>query len=664
MFKRIVLIRFWIALLCFATVAPAYGQNEQSARRQSEPDWLRFVPGDARFYIELHDLISLRRQFQRLGIWEVVRELAEGERPAETRLTASRPATPLPGLDAEQAISLLIGRRAALFSESSSQWQNGVLLAELERPTDLHRWRVRWGARRLEDVGPVQCYLLDSGLRMAVLDRTLVLGPAQDATNLWSRTVALMSGGPGSHLRGRSEFAALAARMKSRVDGLAYVAWNPGDPFAIAGCERMLVGFSMSQSAMKFEVHGQRPGAEGMLAPCDREVLSRLPLRTIAAWCGNVNPASLKAEAETSLIGREGSPFASALKLLDSLQADAGRFLDQLGPGVVVCLMPDTPNWASTDLQMPMTAVLLESSALDSVLDRTGSIMEFVATAARLVAATPDAPARPILRSTRRVGGIEVHSVPLGESLARRFDLPFLGKIEPCWAAVEGRLAVASSPQQMGSILAALNKEQTSLNDEFNFDEIFDSAEGRSPPVQWAFLRGTMVSQMLRNWLGYIRLNHPDAMNDDWWQTWALERARQRTRFGVALRGSASHSGGAEVIEVDSVSPAADLLQVGDVIVAVDGKALPSANPAMEAARRYNERGRSTAFRLTVLRDHQRVNLSVPVEPLPGADLQRLEPIRALRRLIVLLRRVEHMTYVRRGLSAERLHVNIAIEWK
>ncbi len=663
MFERNVLTAFWIALSFFATAGPAYGQIQPPARQQAEQDWLRFVPGDARFYIELHDLISLRRQFQRLGIWEVVRELAGGERPADPRPAVSRPATPLPGLDAEQAISLLIGRRAALFSESSSQWQNGVLLAELERATDIHRWRMRWGARRLEDVGAVQCYLLESGLRMAVLDRTLVLGPAQDPTNLWGRTVSLMSGGPGSHLRGRSEFAALAARMDTRVDGLAYVAWNPGDPFAIAGCERMLVGFSMSQSALKFEVHGQRPGTEGTLAPCDRDVLSRLPRQTIAAWCGSVSPATIKAEAEASFIGHEGSPFASALKLLDSLQAGAGRFLDQLGPGVVVCLMPDTPNWASIDLQMPMTALFVESSALDAVLDRTGSIMEFVATAARLAAATPDAPARPILRSSRRISGIEVHSVPLGESLARRFDLPFLSKIEPSWAAVEGRLVVASFPPQMESILAALNKEQPALNEEFNFDEMFDSAEGRLPPVQWAFLRGTMVSQMLRNWLGHIRLNHPDAMNDDWWQSWALERARQRTRLGVALRNAPAH-GGAEVVEIDSGSPAADLLQVGDVIVAVDGKPMPRANPATEAARRYNDRGRSSVFRLTVLRDHQRVHLSVPVEPLPGSNLQRLEPIRALRRLIVLLRRVELITYVRRGLSAERLHVNIAIEWK
>src|SRR5947207_10583321 len=40
------------------------------------PDWLIYVPAEARLYVEVRKLSVLREQFQRHGIWNMVEELA------------------------------------------------------------------------------------------------------------------------------------------------------------------------------------------------------------------------------------------------------------------------------------------------------------------------------------------------------------------------------------------------------------------------------------------------------------------------------------------------------------------------------------------------------------------------------------------------------------
>ena len=72
-------------------------------------DWLRIVPPDVGFYIELNDLESIRRRFRGLGIWRTVRELAEGERFPTTR-PASTASQALPGLNSDTSEPLPDGR--------------------------------------------------------------------------------------------------------------------------------------------------------------------------------------------------------------------------------------------------------------------------------------------------------------------------------------------------------------------------------------------------------------------------------------------------------------------------------------------------------------------------------------------------------------------------
>lgn len=643
-----------LLLLAMTTLHPASARAQPASSANTPVDWLRFVPGDVRFYVEVNDLVGLRRRLQTLGIWDVVRELASAERTPGAR------GPRLPGLGDEQAISLLIGRRGALFAPMSSQWRSGVLFAQLGGANEIQRWRTLWGARRLPDEGAVQCYLLDGDLRMAVMDRLMALGPADDPTNLWRRTVDLMAGRPGSHLRGQSEFASLFSRMSSLHDGIGYASWTAGDPFAPGGYDRIAVGFSIGDDELKCEIHGARTGAAGNLVPCDSEAVRRLPADTIAAWSDS-SPSWFGSHRKTSGVAlNEFSPLGLFLGMFSSTTIETGKLEEMLGPCFTVAVGVDPNELDASKPQVPQAVGIIQSREAPRVAEQFGTIAEFVATVARLADRPTSAPAANSPVEKREFGDLTVRSVQIGAVLADRMGLDFLKDVELCWTGAHDRLFVATSAPRLQAVLATWSGREPALR----ADGPGAPTDDREPVVRWGFVRGRSVSRMMMTWLAHLRRQNPASLRDDWWQQWAAERTRSRTRLGVGLKDSESIRGAATVLELSPTSPALGMLEVGDNILATGGRPLPTTQPAAETARRYNERGPEKLFRVTVLRNGRRVTFGIPVEPLDLSDIHQIEPIRAMRQLIILLRRVESIRFEQLGRDPNRLHLRVRVEWE
>ncbi|MBX3396038.1 MAG: hypothetical protein KF841_11790 [Phycisphaerae bacterium] len=643
-----------LCFLALTALQSAFAQAQPAASTRTPVDWLRFVPGDVRFYVEINDLVGLRRRLQTLGMWDVVRELASADRSPGAR------GPRLPGLGDEQAISLLIGRRGALFAPMSSQWRSGVLFAQLGGANEVQRWRTLWGARRLPDEGAVQCYLLDGGLRMAVLDQLMALGPADDPTNLWRRTVDLLAGRPGAHLRGQSEFASLFSRMSSLHDGIGYASWQAGDPFAPGGYDRIAVGFSIGDDELKCEIHGARTGAASNLIPCDSEAVRRLPADTIAAWSDSSHSWFGSHRNATGVALNEFSPLGLFLGMFSSATIETGKLEEMLGPCFTVAIGLDPNGPDASMLLVPQVVGIIQSREAPRVAEQFGVIADFVLTVARLTDAPTSAPAGSSLVERREFEGLTLRSVRIGTALADRLGFEFLKDIELCWAGAYNRLFVATSATRLQTVLKAWDGGGPALRT----DGADSATDEREPVVRWGFVRGRNVSRMMMTWLAHLRKQNPKALRDDWWQQWAAERTRSRTRLGVGLRDSETIRGGATVLELGSASPALGILQVGDVILATGGRPLPTTQPAAETARRYNERGPEKLFRVTVLRNGRRVTFGIPVEPLDLSEIHQIEPIRAMRQLIVLLRRIESIRFEQLGRDLNRLHLRVRVEWE
>ncbi|MFQ5424263.1 MAG: PDZ domain-containing protein [Phycisphaerae bacterium] len=648
-----------LALSFCPAVVPAAGNDVSTA------DWLHIVPGDVKLYVELRNLNAIRAQFRHLGIWGVVRELS---RPDESRATTQpwhRRAESSLDLDPEAAISQVLGRRAALIAAHLQDWQAGVLLAELPAQTQLRTLLRRWNARAASGAAAVQRYTLRGGIALAVRGRTLVFGPAADTSGLWARTVRLLEGRRGPSLANQSEFAGLRSRLAIDESGIAFASW-PGEseaqPAGAIRSNRLLVGFSITPTGIDCELHGQAAGAPALASTEACLDLARLPATTLACWSGSFDPSSFIRPLDAQRAASDISLVELFLGFLSPPTPKQSDLAAELGPRFTVVVDSDRRR-SEKRYELPWLSLILEARDAAAVNARLQPVVQLFLS---LLSApgpedAPSATAVPIHSETCE--DVEVRSVALGELLAKRPALSFLSGIELCWGNLDGRLILSSSREHVESIVRAVRGKAPVLAGERGFAELGRPVEGSEPVVEWLHVRGSALSRMLTSLLLYTMREHPTALSGRWWRSWASERLRQKTRLGVGLKPDATNDRRAVVVEISPVSPARGRLRIGDIIVAVAGAPLTTTRPATEVAKRYGQRGEAREFSLTVLRDGETLDISVPVAPGQPLDLSRFDPPRAIRYLAALLRRIRVLSIRRLAAGPAELNARAIIRW-
>ncbi len=635
----------------------------QESAAASLDDWTRLVPGDVRLYVELRNLTGMRQRFARLGIWQTVRDLAEG-RTAPTDPASGSLSESLLSLSADEAVSAVLGRRSALLATDSGTWQRGVILADLGTRQEADRLLARLGAVRERGTGPVLRFTTKGGILIAQREALIVLGPAGDPEGLWERTVSLAAGKLAPSLHGRSEFASLRGRLTQEHDGLVFATWPDEHPYAFAGCHRLIAGFKISDEGLNAEVHGIRRESSVAFAdvhPLDVGFLRSLPSSPLLVWSGPLDGGALSPSVATepgerkSLLDMLASVFTAAA---GGSRAAASAF----GPRGVVLI--DAPRRASRTaaFSLPSISLICDARDLDALSASMDAAFRLLGRILGNRAAGQTAPS-PSLLSRKTVDKLEMQVLALGRLLARRLQLDILSDIELCWAASDGRLWISTSAEQMARAHRAMHRQRNTLERDPVLAAILPEDRPDAPLVEWALLRGRQTSLYIGRALHYIGRTNVDALRDTWWRDWARDRLRQRARFGVAMRDAAAVAGGAEVLEVEFDSPAAGLLQPGDIVTAFEGQSLNPASPARDLADRYARRGDVARVTLTVRNGEHTRQVEIPVPRETSIDVSDLAPIRALHLLRVLLQRVELASLERRGLDPARLDVEIRVKW-
>ncbi|MCG8406154.1 MAG: hypothetical protein MI923_13235 [Phycisphaerales bacterium] len=626
------------------------------AQTDRDVNWLRFVPGDAHFYVELKDLDGIRRRFRHLGIWGVVRRLTEGSDPTTTQPT-HRQAGEMLGMNPETAITQILGRRSALFATSPAKWQSGVILAEVDRSADIRRLLVKWGAKRRGNEGKVRRYVLRGGTLLAVSDRLLVLGAANDPEGLWGRSVLLLSGKLGPHLQGTPKFASMQARLQGDHGGFAYMAWPENDPYAIAKCQRLVLGFTLTDSELHCEVHGQRRNVTETLTSCDVELIRSLPADTLAAWSSSFDTEILRSPPPGTVLDDDRSLIGVFVETLRMLDRSPDQFLRKLGPRITIAIGSSSEQ-ASEAFPFPPATILWQAQDAREHAKKLDMIISLFATLMQ-VAAAPGSQ-KLIEVETQTFEDVTLHIVKVGPILAKRFGLEFLNQIEVCWAGLDHHVLFSLSTEHVKKLIRSRCGRTEQLGAGAEMEAILPTRRKNEPAVEWFFLRGTEISRILTDWLKYLIKKHPAAVSDRWWQEWAERRLRDHGRLSIGLR---SDEGSAVVEEIGADSPALGILQVGDRIVSAAGQSVTGKHPAQEVRRRYESRGAVTGFELGILRRGKRMDVKVAVSPVPDVNLQDFKPIHALGQITILLHRVRTMTISRYGTNPDRLDLDILIRW-
>lgn len=656
--------RACIASIVLAIAATSIGRAQPEAGRPAEPaaDWLKIVPGEAHFYAEMSDLAGVRSLFRNLGIWETVRELSEAPSKGATTQPWHRMAEQFLGMDADAAIDQVLGRRSALIATEPQEWQNGVLLAELATASDVGPLLKRWKAKPMSDEGLVKRYTLAGGLMLAVLDRTIALGPAEDPEGLWGRTVLMLSGRRGPNLSGRSEFAALKTRMSANYPGLLYVTWPEGTPYALAGCTRLLVGVSVTGSQITCELQGQRATPVTNDSTCDVSLLGSLPADTIAVLADTFDFATLGKEAGAGRFNEGASLLAFSIGAFSAPEGAPSDLIARMGPPFTVVVGAGR----SSSPIVPTFTVICPVKEGDQHVKQLDTVLGFLAQVLAASAVSAGEELREVKVATQSVGDVSLHRVEVGPALARRTGLDSLKETELCWCLASGRLMLGTSPSQMEEILRASQNKAKRIDGVTALRSILPGI-GSEPDGtgtgQWIYLRGAQAAKMLESWLQHLAKDHPTMLQESWWRQWAEQRVEQFTRLGVVLEQDPSSPVRTVVREVEPDSPAVDYLKPGDIILAAAGRSLTTTRPAHEVARRYRERGTARRFEVRVLRGGETRDVQIPVQPANALELEGFDPIEAIQRIITLTRRVDALTVQRFTGKADRLTARVTIRW-
>lgn len=655
------LIRHVACVLSLASITAS------SLRAQPTPpavaaDWSRIVPGDARFYVEMRDLAEIRALWQGLGIWQTVRELTERD-THPTSQPWQRRTEELLGLGPEDAISRLLGHRSALIASESSHWNGGVVLAELQSAPDLEPLLKDWDAKQLADEGPVKRYQLGGGILLAVLDQTLVLGPADDPDGLWGRTVLLLAGRRGPSLAARSDYSALRSRLSANPQGLLYAAWRRDDSAAFNGCTRLLAAAQVSPSEINCELHGQRPAARVDEHPLVVSDLAALPAATLAVWAGPVDLEDLIRRRDEGRFGAPETLVGFFLEPLAAGQSAADSPIAQLGPTGQLVIALD-PAAADLEFNLPAFTLIVKTKKRGALVDHLDGLFGILAAVLQYMTAEPDQTQPENAVKRKNCEDVDLHSVEIGPSLERKLKLPFLSKVEVAWAYFDDALLLSTSRMHAEQIIRARRRKAPRLDDSPDAAGMLPPTGGRDDLAECLYLRGSDLSSMLANWLDYLGKHQPQALGPEWWQTWAGDQLHQRDKLGIALQADPANPRRALVAEVEDGSPAAGQLHAGDRITGAAGAPLASSQPAQEAARRYQERGNAAEFTFEVIRNEKTIRVTIPVSPAPANGLANFDPVRALRQIATLSRHADAVAIWRFVARKDRFDARVRVRWQ
>jgi hypothetical protein len=242
--------------------------------------------------------------------------------------------------------------------------------------------------------------------------------------------------------------------------------------------------------------------------------------------------------------------------------------------------------------------------------------------------------------------------------------MPLLEHLELCWFLLDQRLVLSTSTAQSREIIRAARGKATSLGASPALAAHLPTDVGPAPLNEWVFMRGAALSKVLSDWIAYLEKNRPEMLSPTWWQNWAAGRIEHYTRLGLVLVPDKTSPVRAVVQQIDADSPARNVLQTGDIVLAAAGRALTTTRPAREVAQRYRDRGQSRRFHVRVLRAGRIMDLQVPVQPASPIDLHDFDPILALRQVAALTRHVDTVTLRRQSAKPDRMDAHLIIRWE
>ncbi len=580
------------------------------------------------------------------------------------------------GLSSRQA-GLLVDGPVAVAADGWQYLPSGVLLARPRNPAALE---ASLEDRRLPGPtdAPVRRYRLAFGHELTSDGRVAIVGRGQDGSDLYSRSTQLLRSARGLCLSDLAEFRERMAEIPAGAQGVFYVGTHlrsaAGEPthegwWALLAppVRSLAVALSYDDKGLAVETTGYLRTADGTLGVREPpiESLLFLPASTLAAWTSPIQYVKhydrLKTQADgmsrfyLDLLEWQMEPDALRKRLLAHLKGDTVVAVGAVNIPISIGWPADAQE---ASLPVPTVALLVRTDEPQEVLATMRALADNIIRLANLM---------PGDREDRRI-----ESMPIGETSETRVfsvDLsglflgmavrPFQEALQLSWCVTDGHLIVGTHARTVSEIVQARWGAIPLMPAEAVQQAMSRQRPPRRLPDRVLVAQPRAASAMIDSWLTHVAAHHPEMLEEAWWQR--MRRRYWATQVQLGIRPAPDMgSGGIRVTETLAGWPAHGRLEVGDRIIAVDGRALDPERALDSLKIRLAMRTREDRVVLDVIRQGQarQVTIPMPVTPSPT-----VHPLALLQEIADLARTFQFASYVAwhpsRGIVQTRLDLRL-----
>lgn len=562
-------------------------------------------------------------------------------------------------IDRAELLRSYFGAQVAVAAPSWGALAEGVLLARVNDAAKIDELFARARGPVLTLPGEARvCALRDEtdGLWLASRGDVIVLGPnpapadgKRAAASYFLRVAELLTAGGESLSLGDSRADAPAGAGQAGVAGRLFLRrGNDGTERApVSAADHMIDGLLRQAESIHatFELAGDtvRVHATGQSASTRAHLRSpgsaafRVPNDALAVWrFGYDYQAAFDAKVTSSL----SAQVRFLLTLAEGATPDvslANDFIPTLGLESVLVVGRE-PAAGATPFDLP--TVTFATRATDAAMAATvsrqllGRIAEVCNFQLRRAGEGRQVAVR---RETHN--GVEMESLSVGPFLATVSDCEFFSALQLSWCVLDGWLVVSSNPSDVRRIIDA-NRADADASPDVTAVASAPTSAGETVAV-----RPLATAEMLRNWVRYLRTEHPHVLEDGWWELVKQRRSGARVELGIGTKADPDQPGKVRVALTLEGWPASGLVHKDDFIIGVDGQLLSTDDPVEDFKRLVRRRKHLDYAVLRVERDGRLRDVRVGIPVGAAATESDRNPAQLLEPLAAMLERFESATY-------------------
>jgi len=634
--------RTLLAVLCVLSILVHASTLQAQIRptRHREVTFAGFVPQSAGLFVQMRrfgkvdDVVRrtrVRGLFSPAGSWPAV-----GHADLMSGMAATlgpTGATMAPDL-ATAEVGLAVGSNANL--------ADAVWFVRLADENLIERWFPNSERTDTEETGRARLYVTPDNIIACIRDDIAAIGQRKTDNPLLNGIIELMAGVEETALRDSQHFKSLTAHLPPGHLAFAYFTADKtpdpdvrkpplfGPDFTCAAA-----GMYERQDRVDLAVRGilRTPRLRTRLNTSTIDKVLALPRTTLVAYATTIDFNRVYELIAQSALGGSASRYLPLFKgLADPELVESGMF-SEVGPDVVIAWEQNLRSRGGVQL-----AVLVQCDRPQALLSEMERIARKAFRVLRMIDTGKSDPVPEAQHLTYM--GRPIVRIPLAQ-YAEQSRFPFvklLGESSLCFAAIDDWFVFALSPGHLKRIIQSENNLIPRLS---AVEDVRQTYNRSARSDSFLVCQPALASGVIQRWLVAFQNGSPSLLDPTWWQPRRPSPRQRARRFGIGMRAR-QEPGAVAVARVYPGTASDGQLDVGDIIIGVDGRILSLEKPNADLRKRLLNSREHPGPKLRILRGEtiMDVQLTLDSNP-PGPGLLPFTPANAAAELALITRELQ-----------------------